>query len=225
LVFTTAAHSLDHSTAEEIVQDVFLAVWRNAAVFTPKRGAFRPWLLQIAHFRILNEHRRRRHRPRLQPDTDGLLLASLPDDGPGPEELAWRESLRPVMRSACRELPRSQRQAVDLAFFKDLSHQEVATELRIPLGTVKTRIRTGLRKLRGKLAPKVNDHTDFSSRHFDAKSWSVPAGRANPHAIVAGNSLAGSRTSRDHDAVAVYETGVLTAADAGWVPARETADA
>jgi len=189
LVFKKAAYSLDRSTAEEIVQDVFLAVWRNAGVFSPERGAFRPWVLRIAHFRILNELRRRRRLPRLEPDPDGSLLASLPDDGPEPEELAWRESLRPAMRSACRELPRSQRQAVDLAFFKDLSHQEVAAELRIPLGTVKTRIRTGLRKLRGKLAAKVNDDTDFSSRHFDAKSWSVPAGRLNPHATAAGNSL------------------------------------
>ena len=151
LVFKKAAYSLDRSTAEEIVQDVFLAVWRNAEVFSPERGAFRPWVLRISHFRILNELRRRRRLPRLEPDPDGSLLASLPDDGPEPEELAWRESLRPAMRSACRELPRSQRQAVDLAFFKDLSHQEVAAELRIPLGTVKTRIRTGLRNLRDKV--------------------------------------------------------------------------
>ena len=195
LVFRTAAHSLDRSTAEEIVQDVFMAVWRNAAVFTPKRGAFRPWLLQIARFRILNELRRRRRHPRLQPDPDGLLLAGLPDHGPGPEELAWRESLRPVMRSACKELPRSQRQAVDLAFFKDLSHQEVAAELRIPLGTVKTRIRIGLRKLRGKLTPR------------DAKSWSFPRVAAIRTPRPPGIRLAGSRTSGDHDAVAVYETG------------------
>jgi RNA polymerase sigma factor (sigma-70 family) len=160
LVFITAAHSLDRGAAEEVVQDVFVAVWRNAAVFTPKRGAFRPWLLQIAHFRILNELRRRRRRPRLLPDADDLFLASLPDVGPEPEELAWRESLRPVMRSACQGLPPSQRQAVDLAFFQGLSHQEVAAELRVPLGTVKTRIRTGLRTLRGKLATKVNAERD-----------------------------------------------------------------
>ena len=151
LVFKKAAYSLDRSTAEEIVQDVFLAVWRNAGVFSPERGAFRPWVLRIAHFRILNELRRRRRLPRLEPDPDGLLLASLPDDAPEPEELAWRESLRPAMRSACQELPQSQQQAVDLAFFKDLSHREVAAELRIPLGTVKTRIRTGLRNLRDKV--------------------------------------------------------------------------
>jgi RNA polymerase sigma-70 factor, ECF subfamily len=156
LVFSIAARSLDRSTAEEIVQDVFLAVWRNAAVFTPERGAFRPWVLQIAHFRILNERRRSRRRPISQPDFDDRLLASLSDDGPEPEELAWRASLRTGMQSACKELPRPLRQAVDLAFFKGLSHHEAAAELRVPLGTVKTRIRTGLRKLRDKLHHQVD---------------------------------------------------------------------
>ena len=57
LVFHMASQSLDPGTAEEIVQDVFLSVWRRAQTFDPKRGAFRPWLMQIAHFRILNELR------------------------------------------------------------------------------------------------------------------------------------------------------------------------
>jgi len=156
LVFNMAARSLDHGTAEEIVQDVFLAVWRNASTFTPERGAFRPWVLQIAHFRILNELRRRRRRPPVQPDPDGLVLASLPDDGPELEELAWRASLRARAQSACKDLPQPQREAVELAIFKDLTHQEVAAELRIPLGTVKTRIRSAIQKLRDKLAPMVD---------------------------------------------------------------------
>ena len=155
-VFSIAAHSLDRSTAEEIVQDVFLTVWRNAGVFIPERGAFRAWVLKIAHFRILNELRRRRRRPISEPDLDGLLLAGLPDNGPEPEELAWRASLRAGMRSACNDLPPPQRQAVDLAFFKGMSHQEVAAELGIPLGTVKTRIRAGLRNLRDKLDHEVD---------------------------------------------------------------------
>jgi len=156
LILKMAAHSLDRGTAEEIVQDVFLAVWRNAPVFGPERGTFRAWVLQIAHFRILNELRRQRRRPLLQPDPDGLLLANLADDGPGPEELAQRESLRSVVQSAFADLPQSQRQAVDLAFFKDLSHTEVAAELRIPLGTAKPRIRSSLLRLRGQLAAEVS---------------------------------------------------------------------
>jgi RNA polymerase sigma-70 factor, ECF subfamily len=153
IIFNIAAHSLDRAAAEEIVQDVFLTVWRNAAVFTPDRGAFRPWVLQIAHFRVLNELRRRSRRPQLESDPDGLLVARLPDQGPEPEEVAWRDSLRSTVHAAFEELPPAQRQALDLAFFKDLSHEQVAAKLRIPLGTAKTRIRAGLGKLRGKLAP------------------------------------------------------------------------
>lgn len=156
VIFSMAARALDRDTAEEIVQDVFMTVWRRAAVFTPERGTFRAWVLQIAHYRILNEVRRRRCRPHAQPDPDGVLLACLPDGGPGPEDSVMRDALGPVIRSACQELPRLQRQAVDLAFFKKLSHREAAAELGIPLGTLKTRIRTAIRDLRGKLAPAID---------------------------------------------------------------------
>jgi RNA polymerase sigma factor (sigma-70 family) len=155
LLFRVAAQSLDRGTAEEIVQDVFMAVWRGAAVFTPERGTFRAWVLQIVHFRVLNELRRRRRRPQPQPDPDGVVLASLPDHGLPPEDFVVRKALRPVIRSACEELPRPVRQAVALAFFKDLTHREGAAELGIPLGTFKTHVRTGIRELRGKLAHVV----------------------------------------------------------------------
>lgn len=152
MVLNMAARTLDRSAAEEIVQDVFLSVWRHAAVFTPERGAFRSWVTQIAHHRIVNELRRRSRRPNLEADPDGLLLASLPDISPELEELAWRELLRSAVRSALQELSPPQQEALDLAFFKDLTHAEVAAELRIPLGTAKSRIRVGLRKLRGRLS-------------------------------------------------------------------------
>ena len=93
LIFHLAVRTLDRPAAEEIVQDVFLAVWRRAATFDPARGAFRPWVLQIAHFRILNELRRRSRQPQLELDPDGLHLASLPDDSPEPAEATWRASL------------------------------------------------------------------------------------------------------------------------------------
>lgn len=153
LVLNMAARTLDRSGAEEIVQDVFLSVWRHAAVFTPERGTFRSWVAQIAHYRIVNELRRRSRRPQLEADPDGLLLASLPDTGPELEEMAWRELLCSAVRSALQELSPPQQEALDLTFFKDLTHAQVAAELGIPLGTAKTRIRTGLRKLRCRLTP------------------------------------------------------------------------
>ena len=155
LVYGLVARTLDRAAAEEIVQDVFLTVWRKAAVFDPGRGMFRPWVLQIAHFRILNELRRRSRRPQLDDDPDGVVLANVADRGPGPVEAAWRAHRREVLRSALAELPVPQREALDLAVLQDLTHEQVAAELNVPLGTAKTRIRSGLAKLRTRLAPQL----------------------------------------------------------------------
>ncbi len=155
LIFGLAAQSLDRSGAEEIVQEVFLAVWRQARTFDAALGPFRPWVLQIAHFRILNELRRRSRRPRLEPDPEGLHLAAAPDPGPEPAEAAWQEYRRAAVRDAVAKLPPPQRQALGLAFFEDLTHEQVAAVLELPLGTAKTRIRAGLHKLQAHLAPLV----------------------------------------------------------------------
>jgi RNA polymerase sigma-70 factor (ECF subfamily) len=153
LVFGMAAQTLDRATAEEIVQDVFLAVWRRASSFDPERGAPRPWLLQIAHHRIASELRLRRRRPRTEPDPDGERLARLADPAPSQAEETWREHRREILRRALEELPPAQRQALGLAYFEELSQGEIASVLGLPLGTAKSRIRAGLAGLRGKLAP------------------------------------------------------------------------
>ena len=153
LISGMAAQALDRATAEEIVQDVFLAVWKNAASFDPGRGPLRPWILQIAHFRIANELRRRSRRPRTDSDPEGSVLESLPDPGPDGAEHAWSEHRRQILRSAFDKLPAPQRQALGLAFFEDLTHDQVAAALDLPLGTAKSRIRGGLRNLRVMLAP------------------------------------------------------------------------
>ena len=105
LVFNLAAQTLDRATAEEIVQDVFVAVWRKAGTFDPARGTFRAWVLRIAHLRVLNELRRRGRRPRVEPDPEGLRLASVPEPGPGPAEEAWCEHRRGIVRAAVAALP------------------------------------------------------------------------------------------------------------------------
>lgn len=153
LVFHLAAQSLGRAGAEEIVQDVFLAVWRKAETFDPARGTFRPWVLRIAHLRVLNELRRRGRRPRLEPDAEGLLLGAVPEPGPGPDEQAWRAHRRAIVRAAVESLPPPQRQALSLAFLEDLTHEQIADFLELPLGTAKARIRAGLQSLRGRLAP------------------------------------------------------------------------
>ena len=114
----------------------------------------RAWVLQIAHFRLLNELRRRSRQPEIVPDPEGLLLAGFPAGDPGPAETAWQQHRRAVLQSALDSLPPPQREALGLAFLDDLTHEQVAAELGLPLGTAKTRIRAGLQKLRGTLGPR-----------------------------------------------------------------------
>ena len=126
-----------------------MTVWRKADTFDATRGAVRPWLLQIAHYRILNELRRRSRHPQVDPDDDdGELLESVPDTNAEPFDVAWLTYRREALRAAVEKLPPPQRQALSLAFFEDLTHDQVASLLELPLGTVKTRIRSALQTLR-----------------------------------------------------------------------------
>src|SRR5437773_5780162 len=88
LIFRLAVQTLDRAAAEDLVQDVFLVVWRNAGRFDPERGTVRAWILQIAHFRLLNELRRRSRQPDVVPDLNGFMLEAMPAADPGPAERA-----------------------------------------------------------------------------------------------------------------------------------------
>src|SRR5262249_27801617 len=143
---------VDRPTAEEVVQEVFLTVWRRADAFDPARGAFRAWLHRITQTRVLNELRRRSRRPQAAADPDGHRFESLADPDPDPAEVVWLEDRRAAVQAAMADLPPPQRQALRMAFYEELSHQEVASALDLPLGTAKTRIRSGLQKLRHNLA-------------------------------------------------------------------------
>lgn len=148
LIFNLASHSLDRPAAEEIVQDVFVALWRHADTFDPDKGTARNWILRIAHHQVINELRRRSRRPQALPDPDGQRLDSLPDSGMTPEEVVWQRYRRSTLRQAVNLLPPAQRQALSLAYFEELTHEQIADYLSLPLGTVKTRIRTAVQKLR-----------------------------------------------------------------------------
>ena len=152
LIFSLAAQSLDRGAAEDIVQDVFFTVWQRAETFDTERGAFKPWVLQIAHHRIVNELRRRSRRPRTGSNGEEIDLEALPGDAPDPAENAWQEYRRSAVQAAFAGLPPHQAQPLGLAFFEDLTHEQVASVLSLPLGTTKSRIRAGLHALRGKLA-------------------------------------------------------------------------
>lgn len=154
LVYGVALRSFDPPSAEEIVQEVFLAVWRGAASFDPERGTVRAWLLQIARYRIINEIRRRGRRPQSSGD-GGLRLVEIADPELPPEEAAWRDEQDAAVRAALAELPDAQRDALRLAFYGGLTHEQVAQKLDLPLGTAKTRIRAGMLRMRAILAPIV----------------------------------------------------------------------
>jgi RNA polymerase sigma-70 factor (ECF subfamily) len=153
-VFHLGAQSLDRAAAEELVQEVFLTMWRGAASFDADQGAFRPWLLRLTHWKILNELRRRRRRPSVKDqDDEADPLEQVADRDPGPEEQAWQTEHERIVKSALEALPPKQRQAIALAFLEDMTHEQVARELDVPLGTAKTRIRSGLHIMRAHLAP------------------------------------------------------------------------
>jgi RNA polymerase sigma factor (sigma-70 family) len=148
-----AKAAVDSAVAEDIVQDVFVAVWRGADSFDPKRGALRDWLLRIARNRISNELRRRGRHPETSTAADETVWSGVSDSGPQPSEAVWHEFRRRVLRAAVDALPSKQRQAIALAFFDDLTHEQVAAALDVPLGTAKTRIRSAIGILRNRLAP------------------------------------------------------------------------
>lgn len=152
-VFGMASRALDPAAAEEIVQDVFVAVWRGASSFDPSRGEARAWLYQIARHRIANELRRRGRRPRTAGDDEAL--ADVPDSSPDQAESFWRKHRTEVLRRALRTLPPAERAALGLAYFEELPHRELAASLGIPLGTAKSRIRSAVGRLRASLGPLV----------------------------------------------------------------------
>ena len=150
IVYSFALRILgDPLIAEEVTQEVFLRVWQQGAGFSSLRGAFVTWLLSITHNMSIDEVRKRNRRPqRTDSDDPELLLGSLPDTGMNVEDEVWLSSLRDIVGEALGRLPKDQREAIELAYFRGLTQREIAETLGQPLGTIKTRMRLGLQKLR-----------------------------------------------------------------------------
>lgn len=153
----------DRTVAEEVLQEVFLRVWQRAATYQHARGRFAPWLLAIAHHLAIDELRRRQRQPPRVADREATerQIALVPDPGPDVAETAGAREERERIAAALAALPAAQRVALELAYFDGYSQAEIATRLGEPLGTVKTRIRLGLRKLRDLLhAPELGFAVD-----------------------------------------------------------------
>lgn len=129
----------DRGTAEDAVQETFAAVWRSAATYRAEKGPGAPWLFAVARNAIADRGRRRPPTLAEVPDT--------PDREPLPGELAEAEWVSWRVHRALEGLPAAERQVIELAYWSGLSQSEVADFLNIPLGTVKTRTRSGLGRL------------------------------------------------------------------------------
>jgi RNA polymerase sigma-70 factor, ECF subfamily len=148
----------DPQIAEELLQEVFFRAWQQGRAFRETRGAFVTWLLSITHNMAIDEVRRRRRRPQKADSEDPeLVLAGVADASQDVEDEVWLSSLRTTIEVAMRELPAAQREAIELAYFQGLTQREISERLGEPLGTIKTRMRLGVQKLRDQLGDQLGD--------------------------------------------------------------------
>jgi RNA polymerase sigma-70 factor (ECF subfamily) len=154
----------DAATAEEVCQDVFMRVWEKSGTYRPDRGKVVTWIARIARNRAIDVLRSQRsrgldlprpgtepHEAANQESADASLKSAYGED---PGDRLWQSFREQEVREAVAALPRDQRHALSLAFFQGLTHREIAEMLGEPLGTVKTRIRDAMAKLRSSLGTR-----------------------------------------------------------------------
>lgn len=144
--------------AQDVVQEVFIALWKDAARFDPAKGSVGPWLFSLARHKAIDLVRREANVRKRTADVD-MSFEEAPDNV---DHEAWLNLRRDKVREAIAELTDSQRTALELAFFSGLTHVEVAERLGIPLGTAKTRIRSALLRLRDVLGTTLSEDEDIA---------------------------------------------------------------
>jgi len=140
----------DESLAQDVVQEVFLSLWRNAGRFDAGRGTVATYVLSMTHHRAVDVVRREENLRRRRAGDDALELE--PDPRPGVEADVLAAERRDEVRAALDALPAGQREALLLAYFGGYTQREVASLVGVPLGTVKTRMAAGMRKLKDTLS-------------------------------------------------------------------------
>ena len=139
----------DSSFAEDVVQEVFLTLWRDASKFDASRGGFSSWLLSMTHHKAVDRVRREETLRKRRTTVDEL--DATPSDHADVEDQVWSGLRRERVREALATLPQAQRHALELAYFGGHTQREIAGLTDTPLGTVKTRMLSGMRKLRDSL--------------------------------------------------------------------------
>ena len=141
----------DEGEAEDVLQEVFAQAFRQAIRYDASRGPVAAWLLMMARSRSIDRLRSRRTRPEAQASDDQHAMDEMPGSMPDAATSMLSEEQTRIVQRALGALPLIQRVAIELAYYDGLSHREIAERLEEPLGTVKTRIRLGLLKLRDAL--------------------------------------------------------------------------
>ena len=145
----------DTDDAEDILQEVFVQVWRKASTYKPELGSPKNWLVRIAHNRALNLIRAHKSRGKnaqvsISDEENGILSSPELIDNSLLSQTVSAERMQ-MIAGAMRDLPEDQVMLIDMAFFQGYSHSEISEALKLPLGTVKTKIRNGLLALRNSL--------------------------------------------------------------------------
>ncbi len=149
LVFSLALNSVaDHATAEEITLDVFTRIWEKAETYRPDQAKVTTWLLSVTRHRSIDVLRQRKTRLARESVNWADVPATAYPSVNSPEEVIELNLRREHVRAAVAQLPAEQKQALALAYFRGYSHSQIAEILQQPLGTVKTRLRSAMQKLR-----------------------------------------------------------------------------
>jgi RNA polymerase sigma-70 factor, ECF subfamily len=152
LVFTLILRiTVNRDTAEEVMLDVFYEMWRKASAYDPANGSVVGWLMNVARSRAIDRLRFEQRKKRVNPYPDSLGPTT---DSVDPQHASVFAEQSRVLRQALEVLTPGEREAIETAFFSELTYEETARTLKQPLGTVKTRIRSGLGKLRATLGRK-----------------------------------------------------------------------
>ena len=161
-VYSLAMHLLrDPGASEEVTQDTFFNVWRRGSSYKSNRGSVTAWLFSIAHHRTIDELRkRRRDQTRVQ---HGVDMSQRPTEARSddPMEYATAQFESSHLKEALTILRPEQREVVILAYFGGFTHSEIARKLDQPLGTVKTRMRLAIKKLRGVIGPTRQESAEY----------------------------------------------------------------